>query len=71
MRLRPFIYGISLFSVSALVAENSGAYGAVGFQYSNMTKATSKTTRPQQQELQTQKNTIDLGKAPTIKPEGQ
>ncbi|WP_158654455.1 hypothetical protein [Helicobacter salomonis] len=32
--------GILALSVSALQAENSGFYGAVGFQYSNMTKAT-------------------------------
>ncbi|WP_199766104.1 hypothetical protein [Helicobacter salomonis] len=32
--------GILALSVSALQAENSGFYGSVGFQYSNMTKAT-------------------------------
>ncbi len=31
--------GILALSVSALQAENSGFYGSVGFQYSNMTRA--------------------------------
>ncbi|WP_205588311.1 hypothetical protein [Helicobacter vulpis] len=38
--------GILALSVSTLQAENSGFYGAVGFQYSNMTKATGSNGAP-------------------------
>ncbi|GLH58640.1 hypothetical protein [Helicobacter ailurogastricus] len=72
MRLHPLVCTFSLLSVSALYAENSGAYGEVGFQYSNMTKATQQSQQQPAQPLQPQSNPLTAvqptngGISPTI-----
>ncbi|CRF50098.1 hypothetical protein HHE03_17970 [Helicobacter heilmannii] len=72
MRLRPFVCALGLLSVSALYAENSGAYGEVGFQYSNMTKASQQSEQQPAQSPQPQNNPLTAvqptngGISPTI-----
>ncbi|BCZ17966.1 hypothetical protein NHP190003_12480 [Helicobacter sp. NHP19-003] len=68
MRSTPFVCALSLLSVSALFAENSGAYGEVGFQYSNMTKATKST---QTQDTNSQQNVFDPANAKPVPLPGQ
>ncbi|CRF46836.1 hypothetical protein HHE02_01060 [Helicobacter heilmannii] len=72
MRPYPLICALGLLSVSALYAENSGAYGEVGFQYSNMTKATQQSQQVPAQPIQPQNNPLTAvqptngGISPTI-----